>query len=421
MPILDDLPIDEKVRHANLALKTRPRDVEETLLQLINDPDQIVAAAAIDLVEELKVWTLADDVEFVLAHRDVKDWYVFEAASWALAAYRLPGNKRRTSGSSRCRSFRLLHVCATFRCSSPCPLPSSSESPRPGGRSGTRMDASSIRLAAFQTPAVPARRHRHREGGRPGRTRDRRAGGARLRGDPRWQSHARDLTHVRVGSVSDGRSRRVPGAPIRQYRVRAGPVPDVGGRRASGRWPVMTGRHSAGLTHHDGPLTPIGKVLMLEDVPVFADVGPDEMLHLASIASEVPMTEGSTLFSESDASAVWVILAGRAVLESVAGGDSVATEAGDVVGIYDTLAGTPIGRRAASSAPAVRCASNARTCSICSVSARHCCGRCCARCLRAHWDYQPARLASGRGLGCSSGESDDFAMPGVDVGSQFSE
>ena len=85
---------------------------------------------------------------------------------------------------------------------------------------------------------------------------------------------------------------------------------------------------------------------MLGDVPVFADVAPDEMLHLASIASEVPMTEGSTLFSESDPSAVWVILAGRAVLESVAGGDIVATEAGDVVGIYDTLAGTPIGRRA---------------------------------------------------------------------------
>ena len=54
MPLLEDLPIDEKVRHANLALKARPRDVEETLLQLINDPDEIVAAAAIDPVEELR-------------------------------------------------------------------------------------------------------------------------------------------------------------------------------------------------------------------------------------------------------------------------------------------------------------------------------------------------------------------------------
>ena len=73
----------------------RPRDAEETLLQLINDDDPIVAAAAIDLVEERKLWTLANDIEFVLAHRDAKDWYVFEAASWALAASRLPENRRR--------------------------------------------------------------------------------------------------------------------------------------------------------------------------------------------------------------------------------------------------------------------------------------------------------------------------------------
>ena len=96
MPLVDDVPIDEKVRRANVLLKTRPRDVEETLLQLINDDDQIVAAAAIHLVEERKLWTLANDIEFVLAHRDLKDWYVFEAASWALAAYRLPENRRGT-------------------------------------------------------------------------------------------------------------------------------------------------------------------------------------------------------------------------------------------------------------------------------------------------------------------------------------
>ena len=119
----------------------------------------------------------------------------------------------------------------------------------------------------------------------------------------------------------------------------------AGGARAADR-PVMTGRRSTGLKPHEGPLTPIERVLMLKDVPVLADVAPDEMLHLASIASDVPMTEGSTLFTESDPSAIWVILAGRAVLESVAGGDIVATEAGDVVGIYATLAGTPIGRRA---------------------------------------------------------------------------
>jgi CRP-like cAMP-binding protein len=119
----------------------------------------------------------------------------------------------------------------------------------------------------------------------------------------------------------------------------------AGGPRAADR-PVMTRRQSGVLKLHEGPLTPIEKVLTLQNVPIFGDVAPDEMLHLASIASEVRANEGGTLLTESDPSAVWVMLAGRAVLESVGSGEVVAIEAGDVVGIYDTLAGTPIGRRA---------------------------------------------------------------------------
>ena len=34
-------------------------------------------------------------VEHALAHRDVRDWYVFEAASWALAARRMALPRRR--------------------------------------------------------------------------------------------------------------------------------------------------------------------------------------------------------------------------------------------------------------------------------------------------------------------------------------
>ena len=95
MPVLEDLPAEEKVRRGNVLLKTRPRDVEETLLQLINDDDQVVAAAAIDVVRQQQMWALADDIEHVLAHRDVRDWYVFEAASWALAEQRMPAERRR--------------------------------------------------------------------------------------------------------------------------------------------------------------------------------------------------------------------------------------------------------------------------------------------------------------------------------------
>ena len=47
------------------------------------------------LVEERGLWSLADDLEHVLAHRDVRDQDVFEAASWALAANRVQAERRK--------------------------------------------------------------------------------------------------------------------------------------------------------------------------------------------------------------------------------------------------------------------------------------------------------------------------------------
>ena len=52
MPVIEDLPLEENVRRGNVLLKTRPRDLEETLLHLINDDDQVIAAVAIDVVRQ---------------------------------------------------------------------------------------------------------------------------------------------------------------------------------------------------------------------------------------------------------------------------------------------------------------------------------------------------------------------------------
>jgi hypothetical protein len=68
--------------------------VTETLARLIYDEDPVVAATAIDAVREHQLWSLAEELEQVLAFREAKDWHVFEAASWALAACRLPSEKR---------------------------------------------------------------------------------------------------------------------------------------------------------------------------------------------------------------------------------------------------------------------------------------------------------------------------------------
>ncbi|HJS73086.1 MAG TPA: Npt1/Npt2 family nucleotide transporter, partial [Vicinamibacteria bacterium] len=86
--LVDDMPISEKVRKGNVFLKNRVRGPEETLERLIYDEDPVVAALAIDLVRERKLWSLAPDLEEVLQFRDAKDFVVFESASYALAAYR---------------------------------------------------------------------------------------------------------------------------------------------------------------------------------------------------------------------------------------------------------------------------------------------------------------------------------------------
>jgi AAA family ATP:ADP antiporter len=93
--LVEDMPLDERVRKGNVLYKTRPRDVEDTVAQLVHDDNQVISAAAMHLIEERKLWSLADDLEHVLAHRDARHWYAFEAASWALAASRMPAERRR--------------------------------------------------------------------------------------------------------------------------------------------------------------------------------------------------------------------------------------------------------------------------------------------------------------------------------------
>ena len=85
LPMLEDLPTDEKVRLGHVIRRMHSGSLEDAMLSLINDKDEVVAAASIDLGRSEKLWALADDVEHVLAHRNARDWLVFEAASWTLA------------------------------------------------------------------------------------------------------------------------------------------------------------------------------------------------------------------------------------------------------------------------------------------------------------------------------------------------
>ncbi|HYE88143.1 MAG TPA: MFS transporter [Vicinamibacterales bacterium] len=95
MVLVDDMPAEERVRKGNVIYRTRIRDVEDTVAQLLHDEDQSIASAAVHFVEERALWSLADDLEHVLAYRDVRDQDVFEAASYVLAATRVKAERRK--------------------------------------------------------------------------------------------------------------------------------------------------------------------------------------------------------------------------------------------------------------------------------------------------------------------------------------
>jgi CRP-like cAMP-binding protein/HEAT repeat protein len=83
MPILDDTPLAEKVRYANGVLRSRPRDLEDTLAQLVHDDDPVIAASAIHFAARQQLASLASDIEYITTRRDRRDTFVHEAATWA--------------------------------------------------------------------------------------------------------------------------------------------------------------------------------------------------------------------------------------------------------------------------------------------------------------------------------------------------
>src|SRR5688572_27373879 len=348
MPVLEEMPVEEKVRRGNVLLKTRPRDVEETLLQLINDDDQVVAASAIDTAREQKVWALADDIEHVLAHRDVRDWYVFEAASWALAERRMPAERRRelwheplpaAELAGRIRHlplFASLTVDELFRIT--------------GAARQVRHEAGSVLL---QEGAAPESIHLLLDGqvtssSRTGQPHTIDAPAAigfaeALQGTPSTETIR--TAGIAVTLVLTAEELRTLLADNGDFVT--GLFATLAERLTEPSVPVhaVSGARDLELMAATG-LSPIEKVLALQRVPLFSRVSADEMRHLANIATTVNMKAGDALFPESASPALWLIMSGEVSLESSSGEPPALARSGDAIGSIFTMAGRPLGRSA---------------------------------------------------------------------------
>jgi ATP:ADP antiporter, AAA family len=349
MPVVEDLPTEERVRRGNVLLRTRPRDTEETLLQLINDEDQVISAAAIDFVRRERMWTLAQDIEHVLAHRDVRDWFVFEAASWALAEQRMPADRRRELWleplpavvlATQLRAlplFALLSVEELFR------LAAASRQIRhdPGTvlfteRSAPEMlhvlldgevTVSSSGLAPTTASAPAALGFSEALQSRPMRRSVRTTGIAvtlALTSEELRTQLAYNPELVRGFFAT---------LPIRRG---AGSVSQI---RSTGAARELQQLATDGIS-------PIEKILALEHMPVFTHLTAEEARYLAAIARTVNMAEGQSLFKAADPPATWLILDGEVRLAETDLEPAATAGPGDTIGSFSALAGPRIGRDA---------------------------------------------------------------------------
>jgi AAA family ATP:ADP antiporter len=353
LPMFEDLGPDERVKRGSSLLDTRPRTAEETLLGLINDEDQVLSASAISLIAQTKLWLLSGDLEHVLTHRDVKDWYVFEAASWALAESRLSAEQRRAlwleplpavelaarlsalplfSHTTVDELFRIAGASLQVRHERGKVLYQEGTSPSAvqflldGAVTVTSREGRNTTL----TPPAPLAFDEVLQGGQMGAT-----------------VRATDTSVCLVLTADEGRMLLANSTDLVQGLF--GTIlehPSFAARRV-----LVRGEGGEDLARLAAEgVKPVERVLALQRIELFSKFPADELLQLANIASSLSFRSGETLFQEADPPGILLLLDGRISLE-VEGAPPLAADAGDTVGIFETLAGVPVGRRAQASSP----------------------------------------------------------------------
>jgi AAA family ATP:ADP antiporter len=349
MPVVEDLPVEERVRRANVLIRTRPRDVEETLLQLINDDDQVISATAIDMVRTEGLWALAPDIEHVLGHRDVRDWFVFEAASWALAEQRMPAERRRElwleplPAVVLAAQLRGLPLFASVTVDELFRIAAASRQ--------VRHDPGTV---LFTERSVPEMLHVLLDGevqvtgaGAPptGVAAPAALGFAEaLQSRPMRRTVRTTGVAVTLALTSEELRTQLAYNPEMVRGLFATMMTMRREGRSNPVRPTGAARELAQLAN-DG-ITPVEKILALEHVPAFAHVSAEEAQHLAAITRTVKMVEGQPLFRTTEPPTTWLLLSGEVQLAATDTHPAATAGGGDTIGSFGALAGPRVGRDA---------------------------------------------------------------------------
>jgi AAA family ATP:ADP antiporter len=340
LPILDVTPAPEKLRQAYLALKTRPRDLEDTLAQLVHDDDPVLAAAAAHCIARRRMWTLADDLDYVVTHRSSRDRAAIEAAEWALAL-RTP---QRTLAGEPLPVVELAHRVRTL------PL-----------FEFVTVDEL-FRIATLGSEArLPAGRELYQPAATP-RSVDLLIEGAVEVIDPAaGAGHVSAPAVLGLEEVLEGSS---PTTVVRaidrvvSFRIQAGDfltmltsnvllaqslfrmlLSDVA--RVGLAFPGFASSSGPAVS----PLPALDRALILREHPLLARATPEQLLALIGAAREVPLLRGQVLFDVDDPPSIYLVVDGEIAFHSPAAGPRVAGP-GTTFGIAETLAGAGSGWRA---------------------------------------------------------------------------
>ena len=349
MPLIDETPMSARIGHANLVLRTRPRDLDDTLAQLVHDADPVIAATAIHFVATHVPGALTDDLEWLDLHRSSTAPRVSDTASWALAR-RTRGRDSRLSGNglpdaeladrlSRIPIFEFVSVDNLFRA-----IESAQEVRYAAGHAVGRKGATEAVELLIEGSVGYAP-------GADGRG-DLRAPGVLgledvLRGAPTtrptWAHEPSMCLRIEAAEFMAMVSADISLAQG-LFRLLLAPA-----ARRSNRSPA----HLPAVIMPNSELQPFDMAMLLRHHPLLTRATAADLLALVSAARELSLESGERLFLDDDPAALYLVVDGAVRLESE-GAAPLVVEPGGTLLVAETLAGALAGW----------CATAARPCRI---------------------------------------------------------